>query len=78
MTAFVQMVASLYQDPKGIPRSCPDGACQLSPGCVQTLWDSILLESTLPMWRLILSSCLALPQGVTSVLQLPEISGMYF
>lgn len=40
MAAFAQMIVSLCQDPKGIHRSCPYGACHYhQSGPVQTLWD---------------------------------------
>lgn len=53
MTAFAQIAVSLYQDPKGIHRSCPGGACHYhhQPGPVQTQWDGAWLMSMLPMWR---------------------------
>lgn len=41
MTAFDQTILSLCQDPKGIHKSCPDGACRYhQSGPDQALWDS--------------------------------------
>lgn len=79
MIAFAQTIVSSCQDPKGINRSCPDGACHYhEPGPVQILWDSCLDDKYSAYVEVTLGFWLVLPHGANPFLLLPDTLGMYF